>query len=208
VGVGNNDRATLTDIAGNCFTPIPVELTSFAASVQGKNVNLTWSTASEINNQGFEVQRKTNNAWETIAFISGNGTTTESKSYSYTDDISSINISTILYRLKQIDFDGTYEYSFIVEVDGLVPDEYLLEQNYPNPFNPSTSIKYQMPENGFVTIKVYDMLGNEVATLVNEIQEAGNHSVEFDAATVSSGIYFYIMQAGNFTQTKKMTLLK
>jgi hypothetical protein len=90
----------------------------------------------------------------------------------------------------------------------LVPDEYLLEQNYPNPFNPSTSIKYQMPENGFVTIKVYDMLGNEVATLVNEIQEAGNHSVEFDAATVSSGIYFYIMQAGNFTQTKKMTLLK
>ena len=208
VGVGNNDRATLTDIAGNCFTPIPVELTSFAASVQGKNVNLSWTTASEINNQGFEVQRKTNNAWETIAFISGNGTTTESKSYSYTDDISSINISTILYRLKQIDFDGTYEYSFIVEVDGLVPDEYLLEQNYPNPFNPSTSIKYQLPENGFVTIKVYDMLGNEIATLVNEVQEAGNHSVEFDAATVSSGIYFYIMQAGNFTQTKKMTLLK
>jgi len=119
-----------------------------------------------------------------------------------------VKAADVPWRLCAHAIDGTYEYSFIVEVDGLVPDEYLLEQNYPNPFNPSTSIKYQMPENGFVTIKVYDMLGNEVATLVNEVQEAGNHSVEFDAATVSSGIYFYIMQAGNFTQTKKMTLLK
>jgi hypothetical protein len=187
---------------------IPVELSSFTASITDKNVTLNWTTASELNNHGFEIQRKTDDNWEVIGFVDGYGTSTEERSYSYTDDISRITSNFILYRLKQIDFDGTYEYSFIVEVEGVIPTMYSLEQNYPNPFNPSTSIKYQMPQDGFVTIKVFDILGNEVTTLVNEAKEAGNHIVEFDASEISSGIYFYTIQTGNFTQTKKMTLMK
>lgn|GEM_PF-911651 len=194
-------------------TIIPVELVSFSATSNGNNVSLNWSTATETNNSGFEVERRSHielsrsmTEWGNIGFINGNGTTTETQSYSFADnDLSS---GKYLYRLKQIDFDGTIEYSNEIEVNVSVPEKFELSQNYPNPFNPSTKIKYQIAASSPVSIKIYDVLGNEVVTLVNEIQPSGNHEVTFDASSLSSGIYFYKLQAGSFVEMRKMTLLK
>ena len=119
-----------------------------------------------------------------------------------------MNSNTVFYRLKQIDFDGTYSYSNTVEVTGIVPNEFALKQNYPNPFNPSTKIEYQLPSEEKVSIRIFDILGNEVAQLVNEKIAAGVHTVEFDAANLPSGIYFYQISAGQYSQTKKLMLLK
>jgi len=191
---------------------IPVELTSFTAIVSNGEVLLNWITATETNNLGFEVERKNQGSndgtWELIGFVDGNGTTTESNSYSFSDDISSINVSSLSYRLKQIDFNGVYEYSAVVNVDNLAPSDYVLEQNYPNPFNPGTTIKFGLPEKSNVAITVYNSLGAEVATLVNEIREAGIYEIEFNANDFSSGIYYYKIASGNFIETKKMILLK
>ncbi len=112
------------------------------------------------------------------------------------------------YRLKQIDFDGSFQYSSEVEVEVSAPLEFSLEQNYPNPFNPSTTIRYSIPISEFVTLKIYDVLGNEVATLVNEVKPAGSDEIEFDASHLSSGIYIYKLQWGIFVETKKMILMK
>ncbi len=198
---------------------LPVELESFNARVLHKGVELNWVTASEINNQGFEIERKHNyKDWEEIGFVPGHGTTTETQYYSFTDN--DVNLGRYEYRLKQIDYDGTFEYSEIVEVEVGIPNEYSLEQNYPNPFNPRTTIWYEIPERGFVTLKVYDVLGNEVVTLVNEEKPAGSYEVEFNASrshsgfvrNLPSGIYFYTIRAGSanggFSQTKKMLLIK
>ncbi|UCH66077.1 MAG: T9SS type A sorting domain-containing protein [Ignavibacterium sp.] len=188
---------------------VPVELTSFTASVGNSEVLLSWVTATETNNLGFEVERSTTNAgWIKIGFVDGNGTTTESHSYSYRDDVSSINALSLRYRLKQIDFNGEYEYSDVVLVDNLAPTDYVLAQNYPNPFNPSTTIKFGLPEKSDVAITIYNSLGAEVETLVNEVREAGRYEVEFNADNFSSGIYYYKIQAGSFVETKKMILLK
>jgi streptogramin lyase len=193
-------------------TIIPVELSSFSASVNGNNVTLNWSTATETNNSGFYIERSVisnemrNLFWESISFINGTGTTTETQSYSYTNN--GLSSGQYLYRLKQIDFDGTFEYSNEVEVVVAVPDKFELSQNYPNPFNPSTKIKYQIATSNPVSLKIYDVLGNEVATLVNELQSTGNYEVTFDASTLPSGIYIYKLQAGSFIETKKMILLK
>ena len=137
--------------------------------------------------------------WESIGFINGNGTTTEKSFYSFTDQSPVAGKS--YYRLKQIDFDGSFEYSNIVEVELTLPIEFSLEQNYPNPFNPYTKIKYTIPnvtlsgvEGSRVALKVYDVLGNEIATLVNEEKPAGNYEVNFDASKFSSGVYFYKLQ--------------
>jgi len=188
---------------------LPVELTSFAASVEGISVTLSWETASELNNKGFDVQRSGDyTTWEKIGFVEGNGTTTEMNKYSFIDKSEKPN-GTYYYRLKQIDNDGSYEYSSVVEVEvNNVPSKYALEQNYPNPFNPTTVIKYSLPEKGFVTLKIYDILGNEVASLVNNEKEAGNYEVSFDASQLTSGIYVYSLQANSFRATKKMMLLK
>jgi photosystem II stability/assembly factor-like uncharacterized protein len=196
------------------YTPnggLPVELTHFDASISSNVVTLNWQTASETNNKGFEVQRLQNcknsrsQDWITIGFVAGYGTTTEKRSYSFTDEnLSSGNYS---YRLKQIDFDGTYKYSDIVEVE-IAPIASSLSQNYPNPFNPTTSIQYSIASKQFVTLKIYDVLGNEVAALVNEEKPAGNYTVEFNGNNLASGIYFYQMKAGNFTATKKLILMK
>jgi len=140
-----------------------------------------------------------------IAFVEGYGTTTETHNYSYVD--ANLTAGKYLYRLKQIDFNGQYEYSDVVEVE-LIPVQYALFQNYPNPFNPSTKITYTIPELSFITLKVYDVLGKEIATLVNEEKPAGNYEVEFDSSELTSGIYFYRLQAGSFVETKKMILLK
>ncbi|WP_337866977.1 T9SS type A sorting domain-containing protein [Ignavibacterium sp.] len=194
--------------------PVPVELVSFSANVSNNSVALNWVTASELNNSGFEVQRSVisnpngmrNLDWQSIGFVNGNGTTSESNSYSFIDD--NLSIGKYAYRLKQIDLDGSFTYSNEIDVDLGLPLSFSLNQNYPNPFNPSTSIKYQVSSISNVSLKVYDVLGKEVVTLVNQIQPAGNYEVSFNASSLTSGIYFYKLQAASFSQTKKMLLLK
>jgi len=197
--------------------PIPVELTSFTANLQLGKVNLNWTTATETNNLGFEIERKLENSmWERIGFTEGHGTTSEPQAYSFIDDISSIHSSTISYRLKQLDLDGSYEYSNEVLVDNLAPIKYSLEQNYPNPFNPSTTISYSLPVKSQVKLAVYNSLGENVKQLVNELKEAGHYSVELNAESLPSGVYFYRLQAKDpssssgqgFVQVRKMMLLK
>jgi len=186
---------------------VPVELTSFTALVSGKNVNLTWTTATEINNAGFEVERKsTSSNWQKIGFVNGNGTTTEKQTYSFTDK--SVTEGNYSYRLKQVDFNGVFEYSNFIEVNVLNPDKFELNQNYPNPFNPNTSIKFSLPSAGNVKLSVYNLLGQEVQTLINGFKEAGIHTVNFEAKNINSGIYLYKLEANGLTSVKKMTLLK
>ena len=186
---------------------IPVELTSFTASVSGNNVTLNWITATELNNEGFDVLRSTvEDVWDEIIFVPGFGTTTEIQYYSFVDkNLASGQYS---YRLKQVDFDGSFAYSDVVTVEVTNPVKYDLSQNYPNPFNPSTAIKFTLAKGGNVTLKIYNTLGEEVALLVNQVMESGNHEVNFDAFNLGSGIYFYRIEAGDFSQVKKMTLLK
>jgi hypothetical protein len=209
---GDTLRQIIAGASGQYITPydlsiVPVELTSFFANIFDGNVVLNWSTATEINNSGFEIQRSRDNSnFSNLSFVDGYGTTSDQRSYSFTDNTVSSGI--YYYRLKQIDHNGSFEYSNVIEVQVGAPDNFALEQNYPNPFNPSTMISYQLPVNGSVTLKIFDVLGNEVTTLVNEFKEAGKHSVEFDASNMGSGIYFYTMSAGNFTSSKKMILIK
>jgi hypothetical protein len=191
--------------------PVPVELTSFAASVNDGNVTLNWSTSTETNNQGFEVQRSSDNQFTTIGFVDGSGTSTENHTYSYVD--ASVEAGTYTYRLKQIDYDGTSEYSQSVEVEVIAPDVFALEQNYPNPFNPSTMIKFSLAADSKVTLTVFDVLGQEVANLISGDLAAGSHEINFNASNVNSGVYFYRIDATavdgtNFTSVKKMTLTK
>lgn len=186
---------------------VPVELTSFTASVSNNAVVLNWATATEINNQGFNVERKSSNSsWQKIGYVQGNGTTTEAQKYSFTD--AGLTTGKYQYRLKQIDFDGTSEYSKVVEVDFAAPVAYGLSQNYPNPFNPSTKIQFSVPQSGKVVIKLYNMLGQELKTLLNETREAGIHTIDFNASQLHSGVYFYKIEAGSFSSIKKMTLIK
>ncbi|MCW8802939.1 MAG: M28 family peptidase, partial [Ignavibacteriaceae bacterium] len=195
--------AELTDI-------VPVELLAFTASVNNSDVQLLWSTASELNNQGFEIERSSNNAenFVTVGFVDGKGNSTEINYYSYTDNPQLSGVNQIYYRLKQIDFDGTFSYSDVVNITYDVPAEFVLGQNYPNPFNPSTRISYFVPNESFVTIKVYDFLGREITTLVNETKSTGSYEFSFDASSLPSGLYFYTLQASDYVSTKKMVLLK
>lgn len=185
---------------------VPVELTSFTAAVSGNDVNLNWSTASETNNLGFEVQRKMGNEFVTIGYVKGNGTTAQTHNYSYIDK--ELPAGKYAYRLRQVDYNGAYEYSQIAETTIEAPKVFSLEQNYPNPFNPSTKISWQSPVSSRQVLKVFDVLGNEVATLLDEYKPEGNYEVEFFANEFSSGIYYYQLKAGDFIQTKKMILIK
>jgi len=191
---------------------VPVELVSFSAEIVNEEVVLKWQTATETNNSGFEIERsqksdvKGQNDWIKISFVEGGGTTTEIANYIFNDKIS--EPGRYSYRLKQIDFDGSFEYSSIVEVEALVTFSFELSQNYPNPFNPVTIIKYQIPELNFVTLKIYDVLGSEVTTLVNEEKPVGSYELEFNATDLPSGVYLYKLQAGSFVETKKMILIK
>jgi hypothetical protein len=187
---------------------VPVELTSFTSAVDGNKVILSWSTASELNNQGFEIQRLTQgNEFATIGFVAGHGTTTEAKKYRFVDvDLTAGNYT---YRLKQVDFNGTYSYSDVVNVDVTsLPIQFELAQNYPNPFNPSTTIKFSIPQSSNVTLKIFNTLGQEVSTLINQNMESGVHTINFDASQLNSGIYFYRLDADQFSQVRKMTLIK
>jgi hypothetical protein len=209
---GDTVRQIIAGVSGRFITPydlaiIPVELTSFAGSSTNGSVELIWTTATELNNSGFEIQRSSDGYnFTKIGFVSGYGTTTDPKSYRYMDNNS--NIGKQFYRLRQINFDGTFDYSSIIEVNVAAPIKYALEQNYPNPFNPSTMISYSIPQNSFVTLNVYDIIGNEVATLVNQTQSAGKYDIRFDASNLSNGVYFYTIKTDNFSSTKKMILMK
>ncbi|MBK7499138.1 MAG: carboxypeptidase regulatory-like domain-containing protein [Ignavibacteriales bacterium] len=217
VVVGSYNSQTVLNVE-LVSTIIPVELVSFTSSVNDNNVTLNWMTATETNNMGFQIERgKTKDArreeWDIIGFINGKGTTTETQTYSFSDE--NLDAGNYQYRLKQMDFDGSYSYSNIIEAEIVSPNKFILEQNYPNPFNPSTIIKYSIPNvistegrNLNVILKVYDIIGNEVATLVNEVQSSGNYEVEFNAENLSSGIYFYELKTGSLILTKKMILLQ
>ncbi|AFH48558.1 Hypothetical protein IALB_0846 [Ignavibacterium album JCM 16511] len=194
---------------------IPVELTGFVANVIERDVLLNWSTATETNNLGFEVERKTsdNNSWKKIAFIKSAGTTTEPQQYTFRD--ARLESGSYSYRLKIVDFDGTFSYSQEVEVEIGIPQQYALSQNYPNPFNPATRIDYQLPFDAKVQIELYSITGEKVATLVSSDISAGYHTIELNASTLNlaSGVYFYRINAvdinnGKFVETKKLVLLK
>jgi hypothetical protein len=190
---------------------VPVELASFTASVNENDVTLNWTTSTETNNQGFEVQRSSGGEFASIAFVDGHGTTTESQYYTYTDKL--LNTGSYSYRLKQVDLDGTFEYSNIVEVNVNTPNVFILDQNYPNPFNPSTTINFQLAVDSKVSLKVFNVLGQEQATLLNGNLVAGSHTVNFNASSLNSGVYMYKIEAigndgTNFTSVKKMILTK
>jgi hypothetical protein len=189
---------------------VPVELITFTGSMQNSSVRLLWSTASELNNQGFEIQRSVDdqNNFVTVGFVPGKGSSTEISYYSFSDQPGLNGVHYIYYRLKQVDFDGTFSYSNVVNISYDVPAEFVLNQNYPNPFNPTTKITYFVPKESFISIKVYDFLGREVKTLANENQTTGSYDVVFDASNLPSGTYFCTMIAGSFSDIKKMIILK
>jgi hypothetical protein len=195
--------------------PLPVQTTSFTISVQGMSAELRWSTATEINNYGFDVERRKiavewvgTNSWEKIGFVSGFGTSNSPHEYSYSD--SRLHAGRYMYRLKQIDNDAAFEYSLSAEVEvGAMPHEFTVSQNYPNPFNPTTIIEFSLAEKSKVLLKVYNVLGQEVATLLDGEMQAGIlHRVPFDASRLSSGIYFYRLEAKGNVQVKKLVLMK
>jgi hypothetical protein len=195
--------------------PLPVELTSFKGFINNNSVELHWQTATEDESYGFEIERTLeccDTEWKMIGFVQANGNSNSIQAYSYKDEID--QPGTYTYRLKMIDMDGNFTYSNDVKVNIEKPLNYAITQNYPNPFNPITIIKYSLPVNCMVTLKVFDVLGNEVASLVNEIKNSGIHKVEFDASTLSSGIYFYKITAvnnsdgSNFSEIRKMVLTK
>jgi len=190
--------------------PLPVELTSFTVVAKHNNVTLNWQTATEINNYGFDVERcalsTERQAWNKIGFVSGNGNSSSDKKYSFTDK----NISggsKFNYRLKQIDNDGTFEYSDIVEVE-VVPQQFELSQNYPNPFNPSTTINFSLPKQTHLKINIYNMLGELVKTVSDGLYEAGFYNIFFNASELSSGTYIYRLESDSFVETKKMLMIK
>ena len=213
VNIGSTNETNPSNHVNNLVNaPLPVELSSFSATINQNVVNLKWQTKTEVNNYGFEIERKAANNekgtdnWEKIGFVNGNGNSNSPKEYTLTDK-NPTGGSKFAYRLKQIDNDGKYEYSNEVEVE-LVPREYILYQNYPNPFNPTTKIKFALPKATKVSLLIYNLLGEKVATLLNEDKEAGFYNVQFNASNFSTGVYIFRLTAGDFVQTKKMTLVK
>ncbi len=187
--------------------PLPVELTSFSAKVQGSAVKLVWKSATEVNSYGYEIQKKAeNNNWTKVGFVEGAGNSNSPRTYTFVDK-NLVGGTKFVYRLKILDIDGSFEYSDEINVE-VKPNKFELLQNYPNPFNPSTNIRFTLPETRNVKLDVYNVLGEKVATLLDRKMEAGFHSVRFDASQLSNGIYIYRLQAGNFTQIKKMILMK
>lgn len=192
---------------------LPVELTSFTSSVIGSTVQLKWTTASEINNNGFDIERRSQNSseWQRIGFVQGAGTTAQTQTYIYSDEPGTGKYD---YRLRQVDFDGTFSYSQIVSAEVGAPTEYKLNQNFPNPFNPSTTIKYSIPAEGFVRLSVFNSIGQELEVLVSEFQTSGTYEILWTADSYSSGIYFYQMEVSDSDgkvaskQMKKLVYMK
>ena len=193
--------------------PLPVELLSFTSTTNGNSVWLEWSTSTELNNSGFEIQRAIENEklkienWRKIGFVSGCGTTNVPKEYSYSDR--NLETGKYMYRLKQLDFNGNFEYFELPEFVSVgIPGKYDLSQNYPNPFNPITTIAYGIPQSGNVVMKIFDMTGKEVKTLLNEFKDAGYYVAKFDGNSLASGTYIYRLESGSFVSARKMVLLK
>ncbi len=190
-------------------TPLPVELTSFTATLINRDVLLNWQTATEVNNYGFEIERSAlsaeRQAWKKVGFVNGSGNSNSPKDYSFIDK--ELLPGKLSYRVKQIDNNGNFKYSDIVNVN-LVTKDFKLYQNHPNPFNPTTRIKFSVPERNNVNIKIFNMIGQEIQEIVNQEYEAGNYNVEFNASNLASGVYFYRIQSGNFVESKKMIYLK
>ena len=209
----NDNIAVVTDYYDGLYIYdisefVPVELISFTTRTEENNVHLSWFTASETNNMGFEILRfaQNDNEWQKIGFIEGQGTSTETQSYSFVDR--GLNPGYYSYRLKQIDFDGTFEYSEVIEVSVGNPEKFSLSQNYPNPFNPNTTIKLSIAKESDVNLSVFNLLGERVKELKNEVMKPGYYEIEFDASNLASGIYFYGIKASEFIEIKKMILLK
>jgi hypothetical protein len=208
-----NINAQIVGIISDEAATVPVELTSFTASQKGLSVFLQWVTASELNNSGFEIEKQTIyndeiSEWKVIGFIAGHGTTTKQSQYSFQDNNINFSPSKILYRLKQIDLDGSCEFSKVIEVNYVTSIHFSLEQNYPNPFNPITTITYSLPINSYVDLKIYNSLGQEVETLVHKQMDVGKYEVKWNARNVPSGVYFCKLVTDNSSKTNKMLLLK
>jgi Secretion system C-terminal sorting domain len=220
--IGYITRGLLKDIGWTIDQPLPVELSSFTAKVlKSGGIQLNWRTETEVSNYGFEIERLQDYkieklqdlpdgeaGWEKIGFVEGNGNSNSQKDYSFTDN--SVGYGNYAYRLKQIDTDGQFEYSKVIEIDaGNIPGGFVLEQNYPNPFNPSTTIKFALGETQTAELKVFDVLGNEVATLFNGIAEGGKvYELELNGESLSTGIYFYRLASQNKVESRKMLLIK
>ena len=191
----------------NTNPSLPVELKSFSARANSSYVTLNWETATEVNNHGFNIERRFQDfEWIQIGFVQGSGNSNSPKTYSFNDK----NISTgkVEYRLKQLDNDGRFKYSDIVEVNVKTPASFELNQNYPNPFNPSTVISYSVPSASNVKLSIYNTLGQTVKVLESGFKPAGNYSATFNTTGLPSGVYFYKLEAGQFSQIKKMILMK
>lgn len=216
--LGGNSTANTFYIGADADSPLPVTLSSFSAAVTKRDVSLIWSTSSEVNNSGFEIERRAKDKdgytqWEKIGFVNGNGTTNSEKEYRFEDK--SLNVGVYQYRLKQVDFNGNFEYHQLNDPSELSigkPMDYDMSQNYPNPSNPASKINYQVPFDGKVSLKVYDITGKEVASLVDGNISAGYYTVQFNGTNLASGVYFYRIIAENstdkFTKTMKMILVK
>ena len=196
-----------------CQGALPVGLVSLSYAILKRDVIINWVTAWELNNNGFELERRKidtlNNyeLWSKIGFVPGKGNSNTYSSYSFTDN--KLSAGSYFYRLKQIDYNGNYEYFYINdEIIVKIPENFYVSQNYPNPSNPNSKIDFQLPQNGNVLIKIYDILGAELATILNEDKKAGYYSVEFDGSKYASGVYFYSIASGNFKIIKKMIIVK
>jgi hypothetical protein len=190
----------------NASATVPVEFFGFDANQQDDTVVVRWSTGSESNNLGFNIERSSDQkTFIAIGFVRGQGTTNVTAEYEFTDE--KIPAGYLYYRIKQIDYDGTATYSPVLEVVVSEPKKYHLEQNYPNPFNPSTTISFTLPNTEQATLKIYNLLGEEVVILINEYLPSGRHSIPWNAENLESGIYFYQLVCGEFAEKKKMMLL-
>lgn len=216
IAIGGDDNEVISNMATAedkyLNTILPVELTSFTAAVQNDVVNLNWVTSSELNNNLFEIERRTVESnsfseWIKIGYRAGYGTTADQHQYSYSDNVSNLPAGKIQYRLKQIDYNGSFEYSDIVEVT-LLPNDLTLSQNFPNPFNPTTTISFTIPEKDFVTLKVFDLNGQEISTLIKSTMDGGSYNINFDAGKLPSGVYIYSLSTSKTHLSRKMTLIK
>ncbi len=210
-------NGTYTGSGTICDGPLPIEITTFTFMVNKNNVTLKWATAWEFNNSGFDIERLCINShginplgsgqWQKIGFVSGNGTTNEPKEYSFDDK--KLSSGTYKYRLKQTDYNGSHEY-FDMQSDVVIttPNSFSISQNYPNPSNPKSKIDFEIPVKTIVKIKLYNLLGQEVLRLMDEDKDAGYYSIEFDGTKLASGVFFYVINAGEFKAVKKMILVK
>jgi len=189
-------------------TQLPVELTAFTARRDGDAIRLAWTTASETNNAGFEVQRSLEGLWIPLGFVDGVGTTTEAQTYRFTDRDLPYAATGATYRLRQVDTDGTETLSEAVEITRAAPPQLALHGNFPNPFARQTTIRYELPQTGPVRLTVYDALGRRVATLVDREQAAGRKAVAFDAGRLASGLYVARLVAESGVRTRRLTVVR